>query len=86
MGPVITGMNWFAIAYSGSIYIGFGGYLWTWGWSIIVFLSTEMFASLAQYLTIAKKFQSIGKRIGAITLADVLAHRYGSQHLRLLCS
>ncbi|MCR4427591.1 MAG: sodium/solute symporter [Firmicutes bacterium] len=84
LGFFVLAMTWFATAYSGSTFIGFGGFIWKWGWATIVYLAAETCAPLLQYGLYARKIRHIGERIDAVTLPDLLAHRYDSDTVRLL--
>ncbi|HHY71491.1 MAG TPA: hypothetical protein GX519_07605, partial [Thermoanaerobacterales bacterium] len=83
LGPIVIAATWFATAISGSTFIGFGGYVWTWGWAPLGMLSAEMTIPLVQFGILAPKIRTVGEKIGALTMSDILGHRYNSETLRL---
>ena len=80
-GAWVLAMSWVATLASGGTFLGYPSYVYSYGWSMALWVSGSMVASLVGLGIVGKRINRIARQTGALTLVDLLRDRYKSQSL-----
>jgi SSS family solute:Na+ symporter/sodium/pantothenate symporter len=75
-----------AAVMSGGTFMGFPSYVYTYGWSVGVWICSYMVAPLTILGIMGKRIGQLARRTGAITLPDLYRERFGSPALAMAAS
>ena len=75
-----------ATVQSGGTFMGFPGFVYTYGWVGSLFIASYMTVPIAGFAIIGKRIAQISRKSGAITIPDLFRDRFGSPLLGLVAS
>lgn len=75
-----------ATVQSGGTFMGFPGFVYTYGWAGALWIAGYMVVPLTGFAIIGKRVAQISRKTGAITIPDLFRDRFGSRPLGLVAS
>lgn len=84
IGPWVLALTWVATAASGGTFVGAPALAHTYGWILLVWISSYMVFAAVGVGTVGKRISEIGRRTGALTFPDVLRDRFDSRAIGIL--
>ena len=75
-----------ATVQSGGTFMGFPSLVYTFGWSVALWIASYMVVPITGFGLIGKRIAQISRRTGAVTMPDLFRARYGSPTAGLLSS
>jgi len=75
-----------ATVQSGGTFMGFPSLVYSHGWVVAIWISSYMVVPLTAFALIGKRVARFSRRLGAITLPDLLRERFGSPRVGLAAS
>jgi sodium/pantothenate symporter len=83
MGPVVLGLAFAATFFSAATFVGYTGWAYGWGLSVLWIVLTLILASPMGLIVVAKRVRSMNTHQGSLSLPDWLGDRYGSDFVRV---
>ena len=84
LGPFVLAMTTIATYGSVSSFVGGPGQAWSIGWGWVYMAGVQVTALFLLYGILGKKMALVGRRLGAVTIIDVIRERYQSNVLAAL--
>ncbi len=84
LGPFVLAMTTIATYGSVSSFVGGPGQAWSIGWGWVYMAAVQVTALFLLYGILGKKMALISRRLGAVTVIDVIRERYQSNALAVL--
>ncbi|HAM14539.1 MAG TPA: sodium/panthothenate symporter [Eggerthellaceae bacterium] len=84
LGPFVLAMTTIATYGSVSSFVGGPGQAWSIGWGWVYMATVQVTALFLLYGILGKKMALVSRRLGAVTIIDVIRERYQSNALAVL--
>ena len=84
LGPFVLAMTTIATYGSVSSFVGGPGQAWSIGWGWVYMATVQVTALFLLYGILGKKMALVSRRLGAVTVIDVIRERYQSNALAVL--
>lgn len=75
-----------ATVQSGGTFMGFPSFVYSHGWVVALWICGYMVVPITGFAAFGKRFAQLSRRTGAITVPDVLRHRYNDPRVGILAS
>ena len=83
-GAWVLAMSWVATLASGGTFLGYPSLVYSYGWSMALWVSGSAITALVGLGIIGKRINRLARQTGALTLVDLLRTRFRSQTLGIL--
>ena len=83
-GPWVLAMSWVATMASGGSFLGYPSRVYTYGWSMGLWVSGSCVAAMVGLGIVGKRINRLARQTGALTLVDLLRDRFSSRAIGLI--
>ena len=83
-GPWVLAMSWVATMASGGSFLGYPSRVYTYGWSMALWVSGSCVAAIVGLGIVGKRINRLARQTGALTLVDLLRDRFSSRAIGVI--
>lgn len=83
-GAWVLAMSWVATLASGGSFLGYPSYVYSYGWSMAMWVSGSTITALVGLGIVGKRINRLARQTGALTLVDLLRDRFNSPAIGII--